>query len=214
MKNVILLIAVYITFTPIYSRPFKIIANNDPTVTTHILKSGELTLGFTDFGRGMINQVILSGVGDMTTESTKKYGRGCQTSLRDEAHGGIYNPTQAGFNETLGTECEVTKTPGKIVIEPRGCALWYGDGRYDFTQWENIGPDYNGKDDGNLDEDGLDESNLPGKQATEVYSEFDYYGTYEDYLSKFGIKTTFVRHYVYTSSWSLPKSISRRYKVL
>ena len=195
MKKVILLVCFFTVCMLLYSRPFKIIAKNNPTVTTHTLQSGKLILGFTDFGGGMINQVILPGVGDITAEATKQYGRGCQTSLRDQAHGGVYNPTQAGFNETLGTECELIKTPGKILVKPRGCALWYGDGRYDFTEWENIGADFNLNDKGNTDEDGLDESNLAGKQATEVFSEFDYYGTYEDFLGKFGIKTAVVRHY-------------------
>ncbi len=195
MKHLHIILFGLLLSMPMFSRPFKIIANNDPTISTHTLRSGKLTLGFTDFGGGMINAVIFPEIGDITAVATKKYGRGCQTSIRDEGHGQVYNPTQAGFNETLGTECTLTQTPGKIVVEPRGCALWYGDGKYDFTEWENIGPDFTKTDGGNSDQDGLDETNLVGKQETEVFSEFDFYATYEDYVGKHGIKTACVRHY-------------------
>lgn len=110
-------------------------------------------------------------------------------------HSGVYNPTQAGFNETLGTAGPVTVTPDKLTVEPRGVALWRGDGKYDFTEWENIGSDGYPNDGGNTDQDGLDERNLPGKQETEVYSEFDYYGTYENYMSTLGVSTPVMRHY-------------------
>ena len=188
---------------------FKIIAVSDPAKTTHQLTSGNFTIGLTNLGGGIINQILVPGVGDIMDVEAKKYGRAGQAAIRDRGHGGVYNPTQAGFNETLGTVCQVDKTTGKVVVQPRGVSLWYGDGRYDFTRWENIGADpytENTLFGGTLnasDQDGIDEENLAvdvngvvyTKQEAEVYSEWDYYGTYEDYLGKNGITTPAIRHY-------------------
>ncbi len=174
---------------------FKIITPSNPRITTHQLNSGKLTIGITENGGGVINQILIPGIGDIMDVQADMYGRSGQSSIRDKAHGGRYNPTQAGFNEQLGTRSVITKTENKLVVEPRGCALWHGDGGYDFTEWENIGPDPYKNDGGNSDVDDLDETNLSGKQETEVFSEFDYYGTYENCLGKFGIKTAAIRHY-------------------
>ena len=188
---------------------FKIIAVSDPTISTHQLTSGNFTIGLTNLGGGVINQLNIPGIGDIMDVETKKYGRCGQSAIRDRAHGGVYNPTQAGFNEALGTVCQLDQTPGKIVIQPRGVSLWHGDGNYDFTRWENIGPDpytENTLFGGALnasDQDGIDEENIAvdvngvvyAKQEAEVYSEWDYYGTYEDYMGKNGISTPAFRHY-------------------
>jgi len=188
---------------------FKIIAVSDPTKTTHQLTSGNFTIGLTNVGGGVINQVLIPGIGDIMDVQTKSYGRCGQSAIRDRAHGGKYNPTQAGFNETLGTVCQLIQTPGKLVVQPHGVALWYGDGNYDFTRWENIGADpYNeptffGGALNASDQDGIDEENIAvdvngviyAKQEAEVYSEWDYYSTYEDYLGKNGITTPAIRHY-------------------
>lgn len=178
-----------------HGTPFRIIAPSDPGVTTHQLTSGNLTIGLTDSGGGIINQVILPGLGDIMDKATDMYGRSGQVAIRDESHGGKYNPTQAGFNETLGTQCKIIETGDSLTVVPRGMALWHGDGKYDFTQWENIGEDPYRMDHGNSDMDGLEETTLPGKQATEVYSEFDYFGTYENCMGKHGITTPAIRHY-------------------
>ena len=185
------------------SRPFEIIAQSDPKITTHQLQSGDFILGVTDLGGGSINMMTLPGVGDISTREADRYGRMGQMAVRDSLHGGRYNPTQAGFYETLGTQCEITTTPGKLTCEPRGIALWHGDGQYDFTEWENIGRDPYDNDGGNSDIDGLDESNLSvvingrtfTKQEAEVYSEYDFYGTYEDYKGKLGMEASVIRHY-------------------
>ncbi len=177
------------------AKPSRIIAPSNPRVTTHQLKSGNLTIGLTDNGGGIINQVILPGLGDIMDRVTDMYGRAGQVAIRDASHGGRYNPTQAGFNETLGTQCQIIETDDSLIVKPRGMALWHGDGKYDFTQWENIGDDPYREDGGSGDLDGLDENTLPGKQETEVYSEFDYYGTYQNYMGKNGIVTPAIRHY-------------------
>ena len=176
-------------------KPFKIISVSDPTITTQTLSVGALKIGVTDNGGGVINSIVLPGVGDIMGHEAKSYGRCGQSSIRSMGHSGVYNPTQAGFNETLGTQGPITVTPNKLTVEPRGVALWRGDGKYDFTAWENVGPDGYPHPNGNTDQDGLDERNLPGKQETEVYSEFDYYGTYENYMGRLGVSTPVMRHY-------------------
>lgn len=193
-KYMIIVLAVVLCGT-LNAESFKIIAPSDPRITTHQLRSGELTIGLTAHGGGVINQVILPGLGDIMDVATDMYGRAGQVAIRDLSHGLRYNPTQAGFNETLGTQCEITQTDNKLTVEPRGVALWHGDRQYDFTQWENIGADPYKNDNGNSDVDGLDEAQLAGKQETEVYSEFDYYGTYENVMAKHGIVTSAIRHY-------------------
>ncbi|WP_139959685.1 alpha-amylase family protein [Flavicella sediminum] len=176
---------------------FAIISESNPRITTHHLTSGSsgFQLGITSNAGGVINEIIIPGIGDIMTEEADLYGRAGQVAIRDSSHGGRYNPTQAGFNETLGSKCAITQTPNKLVVEPRPMALWHGDGQYDFTRWENIGADPYKTDGGNTDEDGLDEEDLPGKQLDEVRSEFDYYGTYEDISGKNGIDIAIIRHY-------------------
>ena len=183
---------------------FKIIAVSDPTKTTHELKSGNFILGITDKGGGIINKVFMPGLRkDIMGKVSKSYGRAGQVAIRDGSHGGRYNPTQAGFYETLGTQCLITSMPGKLVVEPHGISLWHGDGKYDFTRWENIGPDPYQNDGGNSDEDGLEEEHLSvtingivyTKQEAEVYSEFDYAGVYDDVMGKYGITTPAIHHY-------------------
>lgn len=190
--------------SPSFGKPFEIIAVSDPRSTTHQLKSGDLTIGITDNGGGVINQVILPGIGNIMGPEAQFYGRAGQSAIRDRSHRGWYNPTQAGHDETLGTRCEVTQTGGKLAVEPRGCALWYGDGQFDFVQNEDIGPSPYKKNPKHGIDDGLDDSDLTitingktiEKQAAEVYSEFDYHGTYENVMGKYGIRTPCIRHYL------------------
>ena len=82
-----------------------------------------------------------------------------------------------------------------MVIVSRQCALWHGDGKYDYIRWENIGADPYQNDNGNSDIDGIDEEDLEGKQLTEVGSEFDYYGIYENYMGRDSINIPCFRHY-------------------
>jgi hypothetical protein len=185
-------------------KPFKIIAVSDGTVTTHELKSGDFILGITDLAGGIINKVYMPGLkADIMGKQTDMYGRAGQVAIRDRSHGGRYNPTQAGFNETLGTQCAITTKPDRLIVEPHGMALWHGDGEYDFSRWENIGPDPYKNDGGNSDEDGLEEENLSvvingityTKQEAEVYSEFDYACVYDNVMGKYGITTSAIHHY-------------------
>jgi hypothetical protein len=178
---------------------YDIISKSNPRITTHHLTSGTsgFQIGITSNAGGIINEVVLPGLGDIMGFASDMYGRAGQVAIRDRAHGGRYNPTQAGFNETLGSKCTITQSSDKktLIVEPRPLALWHGDGKYDFTRWENIGDDPYKKDAGKTDEDGLYEEYLLGKQLDEVKSEFDYYGTYEDLSGKHGITTAIIRHY-------------------
>ncbi len=192
-----------------FSEPTKIIAVSDPTTVSHQITSGNFTMGINNLGGGAISQILLPGVGDIMGVESKSYGRMGQAAIRDRSHGGKYNPTQAGFYETLGTPCTVEQLPGKLVVPSRPVALWHGDSGYDFTRWENVGADpysetsFFGGAANASDQDEIDEENLAvdingsiyTKQEAEVYSEWDYYGTYEDYLGKNGITTPAIRHY-------------------
>ncbi len=180
----------------LFANDFKVIAKSDPRITTHYLKSGNFMIGITDNGGGILNNITLPGIGDIMDVQTDMYGRAGQVAIRDASHGGRYNPTQAGFNETLGTQCKVVETPNKLTVVRRPLSLWHGDGKYDFTEWENIGADPYKNDNANSDIDGLDESQLEGKQETEVTSEFDYFGTYENIKGKYGIESPAIRHYI------------------
>jgi hypothetical protein len=171
------------------------IALSDARLTTHTLSSGNVTIGISAAGGGYMNMVNLPGKGDIMDVATDMYGRGGQSAMRDQLRNGRYNPTQAGFNEPLGTPSEILAYPDSLIIEARPCALWHGDGQYDYIRWENIGADPYQGDGGNSDVDGIEEETLEGKQLTEVTSEFDYYGIYENYMGKKGVSIPCFRHY-------------------
>jgi hypothetical protein len=171
------------------------IALSDARLTTHTLSSGNVTLGISAAGGGYINMVNLPGKGDIMDIASDMYGRGGQSAMRDQLRSGRYNPTQAGFNEPLGTPSEILAYPDSLIIKARPCALWHGDGQYDYIRWENIGADPYQGDGGNSDVDGIEEESLEGKQLTEVTSEFDYYGIYENFKGKNGVAIPCFRHY-------------------
>ncbi len=128
--------------------------------------------------------------------TTKQFGGGGQSAFLDFLHGNRYNPTQAGFANSAGTECNVTSgttSYGKTTLTiPRRTVCLYtmasitnANGTatipgYDFTQWENLANDKHDEDGGNTDVDAVVEQNLQNKQADELTSEFDFYGTYTD----------------------------------
>lgn len=161
--------------------PFAIAAAGpleEADVTTHEISSAGAVLGVSDKGGGYINKLVIPGVGDVIAREAGRYGRGGQVTLRDELHGLRYNPTQAGFTDRAGTHVEVRVQGGEIVLPRRPVSLWHGDRQYDFTEWENLAADPYVNDGGNSDLDKIDESRLPGKQADEITSEFDFLGSY------------------------------------
>ena len=167
---------------------FGVAALSDAMITTHELSSGGFVLGISDKGGGYINKMVLPGIGNVMGGVSARYGRGGQSSIRDSMHGGKYNPTQAGFSDTAGTVCRVCKAPdgSALVVAPRPACLFRGDGGFDFTEWEDLVDDGYAESGGSNDWDTIDESLLPGKQATEITSEFDYYCTYENRLGTLG----------------------------
>lgn len=214
----------------VYSiQPFKIVANNmaKRAVTTDTIKSGEFVLGICDYGGGYINQLILPGIGNIMGIQAQRYGRGGQSSIRDMGRKGNYNPTQAGFSDNAGTECEVIKTKGKMVVPPRGCVLYNGDGGFDYIRWENITADpYDEAAEGRAanasDLDYVDEENLSviinglgyTKQEAEVYSDFDFYCNYENIKGKHGIIIPAIRHYLeyrFVRSSTMPNACMKQF---
>ena len=173
----------------------QVIAPSDPRITTHTLSSGNVSIGISSAGGGYLNMIHLPGKGDIMDQATDMYGRGGQSAMRDQLRSGKYNPTMAGFNETLGTPSLIIQNEDSLVISARQCALWHGDGKYDYIRWENIGADPYNNDQGNSDIDGIDEEDLEGKQLAEVGSEFDYYGIYENYMGRDSISIPCFRHY-------------------
>jgi hypothetical protein len=176
---------------------FAVVAENDPTLTTDVISSGGCELGISSIGGGYINRLTLPGLGDVMGNASDKFGRGGQSAIRDILHGERYNPTQAGFSDPAGTICRVLETmdDSALVVPPRPCVLFRGDGKFDFTEWENLADDGYVESGGSNDWDTIDESLLPGKQATEVTSEFDYFCTYEDLMDADPITIPCFRHY-------------------
>ncbi|MFC7336019.1 hypothetical protein ACFQY0_02425 [Haloferula chungangensis] len=184
---------------------FTVVANSDESAVTHRLVSGAMTVGVSELGGGFINEISLPGIGDIMGPQADRFGRGGQSAMRDRLHNLVYNPTQAGYSDPAGTICRVVPSAdGKtLVVAPRPATLYNGDGQYDFNQWENLVADAYKDDGGFSDEDGINETTLDGQQATELTSEFDYYGTYEDILGTTGtsylgtceITIPAVRHY-------------------
>ncbi|SFB96202.1 Por secretion system C-terminal sorting domain-containing protein [Algibacter lectus] len=209
-----------------YAQDFKIINNNldKRRDITHSINANGFIIGINSFGGGYITGITIPGLGNIMGVQAQKYGRGGQSSIRDLGRGGQYNPTQAGFSDNSGTECIITTvSSSKLVIPSRGCALYNGDGHFDFTQWENITPDHpNIVDGGNTDQDGLNESSLSvtidgqvfTNQSAEVHSDFDFYGEYEDYTTIAGVSAPAIRHYFeyrFVRSSTEPKAAMKQF---
>lgn len=177
-----------------------LVLEETPPITTHTIESGYVKLGISDQGGGYINLIDLPGFGDIMGSRTDGYGRGGQAAIRDSMHGGKYNPTMAGFTDRAGTRSEILSTDNKLTVVARPSSLWNGDGKYDFTEWENLAADPYQSDNGSSDIDGIDESNLEGQQAAEVTSEFDYYGEYENCIKTSGGAPCFRVYFEYRSA--------------
>ncbi|WP_129589625.1 hypothetical protein [Rubritalea profundi] len=167
-----------------------IVKKSDPTVVTHKLRIGKITVGFSDTGGGYLNYLDL---GDGKNIVSPRYGRGWQGSLRDQLHSGRYNPTQAGFHDHAGAPVTLVLSKKRLVIPKFNLPL-YGDPVFDFTQHEDLVYDHKGyKDNGKTDTDGLDESKLT--QDDELRSEFDFEGVYENATALGGGKIPILRFY-------------------
>jgi len=179
-----------------------IVRTSDPTLVTHKLKVGPITFGFSDQGGGYLNLVDF---GDGQNIVSATYGRGWQGSLRDRLHGGRYNPTQAGFTDTAGAPVRLIAAEHSITIPKFNLPL-YGDPVFDFTEHEDLVPDFKGyKDNGNSDTDGLEESEWT--QDDELRSEFDFEGLYEDATALAGGTIPVLRFYSRYTYARPPKAI-------
>jgi hypothetical protein len=152
-----------------------IIEISDPALVTHKLKIQGITIGFSDKGGGYLNYLDM---GDGINIVSTGYGRGWQGSVRDQLHRGRYNPTQAGFRDNAGVPVKLIVEDKKLII-PRFNVPLFGDPVFDFTEHEDLAPDYRRyPDNGNRDTDGIDEAERT--QDDELRSEFDFEGVYED----------------------------------
>ncbi|RXP46221.1 T9SS C-terminal target domain-containing protein [Lutibacter sp. HS1-25] len=209
-----------------FGQNFEIIADNvsKRRAITDTIQSGNFTLGVNSNGGGYITEVSIPGIGNTMGIQAQRYGRGGQSSIRDLSRGGQYNPTQAGFSDEGGTVCEVVKTNGKIVVPSRGCALYNGDGQFDYTRWENIVSDHPNIVDNNNDQDNIEEENLSvtingityTQQAAEVYSDFDFYCEYENIKNTANLSIPAIRHYLeyrFVRSSTLPNSPMNQFNI-
>ncbi|NNM86236.1 MAG: hypothetical protein HKL96_10840 [Phycisphaerales bacterium] len=155
------------------ARPFRIAAPSNPALTTQTLRSGDFILGISDLGGGYINKLVIPDHGDIMGSASKRYGRGGQSAMRDYMHAGAYNPTQAGYTDMDGTQCQIVTKPGLLVITPHKCRLWWADGKYDFTNRHRT----------------------PAQEARKITSEFDYYGYYQNVDGTNGITISCIKHY-------------------
>jgi hypothetical protein len=167
-----------------------------PDITTHEIHSGDVILGISEYGGGYINKLFIPKIGDVVGKYAARYGRGGQVSIRDKLHSEKYNPTQGGFTDFAGTHCSIDQSSdGTLIVKPHPCSLWNGDGQYDFTEWENLAIDPYLDDNGDSDSDNLNESELIGKQATEITSEFDFLASYENVMDGSKIKIPTFKFY-------------------
>ncbi len=197
--NVLLLLASMSAYSQIveFSDP------HNPNKSTHILEVGNLKLGVSSKAGGAIVGIQIpgpsGGVIDIMQNKSETYGRLTQSSIRDKSHNNVYNPTQSGSDEEWGTPCSIVRNTSLNTLDvmPHRLALWYGDGKYDFVQKQDLyAIDYykraginNGGDADFLTESGL-------TQADELASEFTYTGSYEDYRAKLGVDSPVVLHHM------------------
>ena len=146
--------------------------------------SKRAVIGVNDRGGGYINSVLLYGYGiDGVNIAIPDFGKGWQGSIRDNLHGGRYNPTQAGFRDPFGAPVSVVKD-STLLVRQFAMPL-YGDPVYDFLANETGGVvDVYQNDGGNSDADYL------GNEATldqELRSEFDCSVVIRDTSARFGL---------------------------
>jgi hypothetical protein len=111
-----------------------IVEKSDPKVSTHRLKIGKITFGFSAKGGGYLNYCDL---GDGKNICSPFYGRGWQHSIRDFYHSHRYNPTQAGFRDFEGARVTVLSSKDKITIPKYNLPL-FSDPKYDFVEHEEL----------------------------------------------------------------------------
>lgn len=158
---------------PTHLPPVGVVSN--PTLHQFNITSHGATLGVSDTGGGYANYLNLGNGKNLIAAA---YGRGWQPSIRDNLHGGLYNPTQAGVNDPAGTPVHLsigpsTNGPGQRVdIHTFAMPLFLNPGfNFALPPWMHFPP-------GTKDTDGLHDGNVPLQE--QVRSEFNFSGFYED----------------------------------
>jgi hypothetical protein len=194
-----------VSFSETDSTSQSVIQLSDPTISTHLFTAGAMRLGITDNGGGFVNHVSVDGGATDLMATEAAYGRGWQGSVRDNLHGGRYNPTQAGFRDEAGAPVTLAEEDGRLKILSYNMPL-YSDAVFDFTVHEDLAPDYEKYNDGlnedsspigdpyTGDTDALDEP-ADWTQDDEVRSEFDFEGFYENAVSQAGGQVSAVRFF-------------------
>jgi len=102
-----------------------------------------VAIGFSDTGGGYINSAIPTGFNstiDNKNFAISDYGKGWQGSIRDEVHGRVYNPTQAGYSDRTGALAKLeVLDPRTLLVKQQAMTLWNGDGRFDFIEHKDDG---------------------------------------------------------------------------
>jgi hypothetical protein len=119
-----------------------VVSGSSPSLVTHTLESvvgsKRAVIGVNDRGGGYINSVLLHGYGiDGVDIVVTDFGKGWQGSVRDNLHGGRYNPTQAGFRDQFGAPVSVVKN-STLLVEQFAMPL-YGDPVFDFLATKPAG---------------------------------------------------------------------------
>jgi hypothetical protein len=149
-----------------------------------------LRVGLGNLSGGVFNEMYW-GVYDPATQREINIipgmnGRAVNFAFRSQYHGGVWNPIQSGHWEEFGRPVDITVEPSSVgnglerfVWNVQPMPLWHGDGRYDFSQYEDL--TYGHPYDDNppyTDADGLPETGL--SQAHEIISDFDLGGYVEN----------------------------------
>jgi len=179
----------------------------NPTAVSHWLSSGDMNFGFSELGGGYLACMLPGADAELTTQCPSDlgdenlvspgFGRGWQMATRDNQHRGRHNPTQAGFNDDYGAPASLANgvschgPGGRVHFAPFPLPI-FGNKLFDWVENEDIIHDGYSDDGGGADNDGIDESGVD--QDTEVRSEWDYTGFYEDASDLVDAEIGIVRH--------------------
>lgn len=195
----------------------------DPSAVsdTICLKNGTgPCFGFSAMGGGYGNLYKHSSIG--ANWAAAGFGRGWQSSIRDDAHRGMYNPTQAGFSDDCGKPTTLVRETSRlgginkrIVITPFAAPLFRAGDNFDFTQSDFKCDDKYAEPSGGyppagmLDTDSVDNEGPYNQWSGEVKSEFDFSGFYEDVSAMVTNGAGVMRHVFHYDYRRVPKAISQ-----
>lgn len=185
----------------------------DSEISSNFMNIGQpgfqVKIGLDDRGGGYLN--YMEFYGDQTNRISPWFGRGMQTTFRDEYHSRRYNPTQAGFSDEYGAKVAITrtKTPEGVVTGLRipqfNVPLFCSDDQYDYIETSNSiikqPPSYEHEADWDL-------VNGEGNSYNdEIKSEFDFSAKYDRVTNLYG--TPAFRHTLYFAYNRNPSAIKQ-----